>query len=49
MSMATVSTEPDPLERLEVIESLPEPAAVDATDIVVTTDELLTSNDAFES
>jgi len=49
MTAAAVTIEPLTLERLEVVESAPEPTAVDAAEVTVVTNELLTSDDVVES
>ena len=49
MTTAAVTTEPVPLERLEVIESLPEPTTISAAEVAVVTNEPLTSDDNVES
>ena len=49
MTAAAVTIEPLTLERLEVIESTPEPTAVNAAEVTVVTNELLTSDDVVES
>jgi len=45
----TVTTEPEVLERLEVVETVLEPTVVEASEVVVVTNQLLTSDEATES
>ena len=48
MTEAALTSEPVVLERLEVIEAVPEPTIVDATEVVVVSNQLLTSELASE-
>jgi len=48
MNEAALTSEPVVLERLEVIEALPEPTIVDAAEVVIVSNELLTSELASE-
>lgn len=49
LATAAVTTEPVVLEQLEMVETMPEPTVIDAAEVVVVTNELLTSDEAFES
>jgi len=43
MCTATLTSEPVVLEQLEVIEALPQPTVMNASDIIVVTDEPMTA------
>ena len=48
MTEAALTSEPVILERLQVVEAVPEPTIVDAAEVVVVNNQLLTSELASE-
>ena len=48
MTEAALTSDPVILERLEVIDAVPEPTIVDATEVVIVNNQLLTSQLASE-
>jgi len=49
ITTAAVTSEPVELERLEMAETILEPTVIDAAEVVVVTDELLTNGSHDES